>query len=184
MPLKIIHHRENKEIVEKNNKNNFNYDIEETLKKMYSLCDKIINFSHLILEKIDFDKSIANKDLETMENKIEEIQNYIKTFEIIFGKKLSIIEAVSKATSLIQKIQIIAEKFNISLIEDNCDENENIEYLTDDDIDMMVQMVKDFGEDNLRQDAESCKIEIEEERERQQIIEQEPLDVYDIYHSE
>lgn len=176
MTLKIIHHQEEQSIENKND-NNLNLDIKESLTKMFILCNKIINLSYTILEQVDFNKLDEND----FDEKYQKLSKYIDIFTIIVGKKISIIEATSKAMSIIQKIQSLAEKFNICLIKED-EEDKNIECLTDDDIDMMVQLVKDFGEKQIRDDAKEVNKEIQKQNEIKSQEEKKQIDIYDIYH--
>ena len=184
MTLKIIHHREKKENKEAI-KENIQIDVRQNLLKMFAFCEKIINLSSLILDKINTESLLLNAICEQNEDKninsiADEIESLLKIFYIVVGKKVSLLDAVSKATVIMNKICKMADEFGVSL-DDEEDENENEEVLTDEDIDVMVQLVKDFGEEQIREDARECRENMAKNLEDQN-NEPQYIDVYDVYH--
>ena len=123
-------------------------DVETMLQKMFYLCNKVIDSGQLIVEKIDFINLLNEEDEEKFEQEIARIQKIIDIFAIVFGKKYSVLEAIMKATAMIEKIKKIADNFDVNLFTDD-DNEEKLSYWTDDDIKMFRQMVRDFGFDDV-----------------------------------
>ena len=65
-----------------------------------------------------------------------------------------------------QKIQTLAEKFSIELIPQQ-NNNEKEEYMTDDDIDMMMQIVEDFGIEKVKEDIKEYNQNLKEQQEQE-----------------
>ena len=82
-----------------------------------------------------------------------------------------------------QKIQTLAEKFSIELIPQQ-NNNEKEEYMTDDDIDMMMQIVEDFGIEKVKEDIKEYNQNLKEQQEQEDIQNSKPLDVYDVYNTD
>ena len=184
MTLKIIHHREKKENKEAI-KENIQIDVRRNLLKMFAFCEKIINLSSLILDKINTESLLLNAICEQNEDKninsiADEIESLLKIFYIVVGKKVSLLDAVSKATLIMSKICKMADDFGVPLDNEE-DTNKNEEVLTDEDIDVMVQLVKDFGEEQIREDARECRENMAKKLEDQN-NEPQYMDVYDVYH--
>lgn len=139
-------------------------NIELMLQKMFYLCNKIIDSGQLIVEKIDFINLFNEEDEEKFEIELAKIQKIINVFTIVFGKKFSVLEAIMKATAMIEKIKKIADNFGVSLITDEDKNTERLSYWTDDDIKMFRQMVRDFGFDDM--------VEEKTTREKQRILQE------------
>ena len=119
MTLKIIHHREKKEN-KKEIKENIQIDVRQNLLKMFAFCEKIINLSSLILDKINTESLLLNAICEQNEDKninsiADEIESLLKIFYIVVGKKVSLLDAVSKATLIMSKICKMADDFGVPL---------------------------------------------------------------------
>ena len=177
MPLKIIHHTET--MPEKQQKG-LDLDVEDVLQKMFYLCSKVVEFSQGILNGIDFEEMLRIEDEEEFQLQYNRIIRTMNIFALIFGKRIAIMDAVAKATNVMQKLQVLADKFGVQIVA--TPEDIEDEVLDDDDIEMMVQMVKDFGVDKIREDVAECreKLEAEKEQNRPNNI----LDVYDVYKEE
>ena len=177
MPLKIVHHTEN--MPEKQQKG-LDLDVEDVLQKMFYLCSKVVEFSQGILNGIDFEEMLRIEDEEEFQLQYNRIIRTMNIFALIFGKRIAIMDAVAKATNVMQKLQVLADKFGVQIVA--TPEDIEDEVLDDDDIEMMVQMVKDFGADKIREDVAECreKLEAEKEQNRPNNI----LDVYDVYKEE
>ena len=202
MPLKIVHHKESQ--VE-TKKDKLLLNVEALLAKMFIFCESIVNASNLVVEEVEKfnqlqDAIISNKkekkaccsksehdyrsECSEVCNNIEDNENIAKAmnlFSLIAGKKSSPLDAMSKTVSIIQKIDILADSFGVSL-SNKIDEETDV--LTDEDIDVMVQMVKDFGEKQIREDAKECckKAAIQKSLEEKQKTS--TIDVYDVYHKD
>ena len=83
----------------------------------------------------------------------------IDTFQSVFCEKKSIVDVLSKITKIVQSLQKIANEFNISLIKQEVNDT-NIQLLTDNDIEIISQIVKDFGIDELKQTTKKIQQEI------------------------
>ena len=177
MPLKIIHHTET--MPEKQQKG-LDLDVEDVLQKMFYLCSKVVEFSQGILNGIDFEEMLRIEDEEEFQLQYNRIIRTMNIFALIFGKRIAIMDAVAKATNVMQKLQVLADKFGVQIVA--MPEDIEDEVLDDDDIEMMVQMVKDFGADKIREDVAECreKLEAEKEQNKSNNI----LDVYDVYKEE
>ena len=177
MPLKIVHHTES--MPEKQQKG-LDLDVEDVLQKMFYLCSKVVEFSQGILNGIDFEAMLRIDDDEEFQLRYNRIIRTMNIFTLIFGKRIAIMDAVSKATVVMQKLQILADKFGVQIVATQEDIEDEV--LDDDDIEMMVQMVKDFGADKIREDARECReiMDIEKEKNKPNNI----LDVYDVYKEE
>lgn len=179
MPLKIIHRTENN--VKKTQKIELTSNIEETIQKMFYLCNKIIDICQNIIKEVNFTKILQlsdfDEDYEVMREKSDKIMDL---FSSIFGKKIAIIEAIAKTTVIMQKIHILANSFDVKLI--NLDEGED-EVLTDEDVEMMVQMVRDFGGDKIKEDAKKCQNYLNDQKQQNKNFaqNQQQTDVYEIY---
>ena len=104
-------------------------------------------------------------------------------FSMVFGKKLSVLEILTKTTAIMQKIQTLAEKFSIELIPQQ-NNNEKEEYMTDDDIDMMMQIVEDFGIEKVKEDIKEYNQNLKEQQEQEDKQNAKPMDVYDVYNTD
>ena len=177
MPLKIIHHTEN---IPETQQKGLDLDVEDVLQKMFYLCSKVVEFSQGILNGIDFEEMLRIDDDEEFQLRYNRIIRTMNIFALIFGKRIAIMDAVSKATVVMQKLQILADKFGVQIVATQEDIEDEV--LDDDDIEMMVQMVKDFGIDKIREDAAECreKLDAEKEQNKPNNI----LDVYDVYKEE
>ena len=87
------------------------------------------------------------------------IKRLIDTFQSVFCEKKSIVDVLSKITKIVQSLQKIANEFNISLIKQEVNDT-NIQLLTDNDIEIISQIVKDFGIDELKQTTKKIQQEI------------------------
>ena len=189
MPLKIVHHKEQTQELKKEK---VSLNIQENLIRMFSFCKNIVDIATLILEKANFlqlvedntlcDVSVPDNIMELRKKQIDtrqkQIEGMLEIFNLIVGKKVSLLEAVSKSTLIMQKINIIANDFGISLVQNEC---ANDDVLTDEDIDIMVQMVKDFGEQQIREDAKECREKLLK-KQQSNINKSNEIDVYDVYH--
>ena len=180
MPLKIIHHRES--IVE-NEKEKISINIEENLLKMFLFCEKTINITNLILDKINLEEISHQKenDISNNEDYSKNCADLLQIFTLMVGDKVSLLDAIARSTSIMQKICKLANDFGVSLL--NEEKDENCEFLTDEDVDVMVQMVKDFGEEQIRKDVRECKEKLTAQ-ETEKMKKMEEIDVYDVYHEE
>ena len=201
MPLKIVHHKES--CVEAK-KDKLSLNVEALLAKMFIFCENVVNASGSVINEIKEFNQLQNvvgdkkekktccsksehdcgdKCVESCKNieNSEGITMAMNLFSLIAGKKSSPLEAMSKTISIIQKIDILADSFGISL-SNKIDEETDV--LTDEDIDVMVQMVKDFGEKQIREDAKECckKAAIQKSLEEEQKTS--TMDVYDVYHKD
>lgn len=139
-------------------------NIELMLQKIFYLCNKVIDSGQMIVEKIDFINLFNEEDGERFEYELDRIQKIIDVFAIVFGKKFSVLEAIMKATAMIEKIKKIADNFGVNLITNNDKNTERLSYWTDDDIKMFRQMVRDFGFDDI--------VEEKTTREKQRILQE------------
>ena len=174
MPLKIVHHTENMPVKQQKG---LDLDVEDVLQKMFYLCSKVVEFSQGILNGIDFEEMLRIEDEEEFQLQYNRVIRTMNIFALIFGKRIAIMDAVAKATNVMQKLQALADKFGVQIV--STQEDIDDEVLDDDDIEMMVQMVKDFGADKIREDSKECRemIDVEKENNKPNEI----LDVYDIY---
>ena len=182
MTLKIVHHKEQ---VQTTKKDQISLNIEKNLKTMFLICEKIVNFAYLISEQINYNSNVDINTENINEHGISQtanIENLLAIFSILVGKKLSLIDAVAKATAIMQKISKLANDFGVSLKEEE-QQDPNTELLTDEDIDIMVQMVKDFGEQQIREDSRECREKFAEQEIERQSNNQD-IDVYDVYHDD
>lgn len=176
MPLKIIHHKE--KMIKKNKDNS----LKESLVKMLVFCKNIVNILNDIISKENFAMDLFNKiesDYYNQKDKNKKDKNIINSFHFIAGDKLTPLDVLLKITSIMQKVNILANNFGVSLLEDD---NESEDILTDEDIDIMVQMVKDFGEKQLREDVKECREKIINQKEVSKNKEND-IDVYDVYYN-
>ncbi len=174
MPLKIIHHKE--EETTKRKETLSIDDIEESITKVFFLCKNIVNILNTILtEKNILEFNQINDNKQNTDNNTDAIN----LFRFIAGKKTPI-EIMFKITTIMQKINILANDFGISLSEK---ENKNEEVLTDEDIDIMVQLVKDFGEEKIREDAKEFRKKIATQNLSETEKKSNPIDVYDVYYN-
>ncbi len=176
MPLKIIHRTENN--AEKTPKIELNSNIEETIQKMFYLCKKIIDICQNIIKETDFQNILQSENFEEFEIMHERVDKIMSLFSLVFGKKIAIIDAIVKTTAIMQKIRVLSDSFEVKLI--NTEENDS-EVLTDEDVEMMVQMVKDFGEDKIKEDARKCKNYLNNQKHIKNITQNQQTDVYEIY---
>ena len=159
MPLKIIKKTEeiNKEESNDNITNKIN--IEETIQKMFFVCNTIIDSINNILTKVDFNRISYLLNEEEYQEEYRKIKRLIDTFQSVFCEKKSIVDVLSKITKIVQSLQKIANEFNISLIKQEVNDT-NIQLLTDNDIEIISQIVKDFGIDELKQTTKKIQQEI------------------------
>lgn len=179
MPLKIIHHKEDNN---QEQQNTTTLNIEECLQNMFNVCENTINFAYHILDNFDFNAIIDIEDMEILEEKYKKIKKIMDIFSMVFGKKLSVLEILTKTTAIMQKIQTLAEKFSIELIPQQ-NNNEKEEYMTDDDIDMMMQIVEDFGIEKVKEDIKEYNQNLKEQQEQEDMQNSKPMDVYDVYNT-
>jgi len=176
MPVKIIHHQEANVIEKKQT----DLNIEECLQNMFNVCEKTINFAYHILDSFDFNEMLDENDMSTLDEKYKKIKKIMEMFSMIFGKKLSVLEILTKTTAIMQKIQGLAEKFNIEIIHQN-NQGEKEEYMSDEDVDMMMQIVQDFGIEQVKEDIKEYNENLRLKQEKQDEINDKMLDVYDVY---
>ena len=159
MPLKIIKKTEeiNKEESNDNITNKIN--IEETIQKMFFVCNTIIDSINNILTNVDFNRISYLLNEEEYQEEYRKIKRLIDTFQSVFCEKKSIVDVLSKITKIVQSLQKIANEFNISLIKQEVNDT-NIQLLTDNDIEIISQIVKDFGIDELKQTTKKIQQEI------------------------
>ena len=150
MPLKII--KKTEEINKEENNDNITnkINIEETIQKMFFVCNTIIDSINNILTNVDFNRISYLLNEEEYQEEYRKIKRLIDTFQSVFCEKKSIVDVLSKITKIVQNLQKIANEFNISLIKQDVNDT-NIQLLTDNDIEIISQIVKDFGIDELKQ---------------------------------
>ena len=114
-----------------------------------------------IIKKTEEINKEENNDNITNKINIEETiqKRLIDTFQSVFCEKKSIVDVLSKITKIVQSLQKIANEFNISLIKQEVNDT-NIQLLTDNDIEIISQIVKDFGIDELKQTTKKIQQEI------------------------
>ena len=186
MTLKIVHHRENND---KHPTVGITLNSTDVVQKSFMICEKIINISYKILQQINIDTLFMQDQhsqnihaSDTLEDKnITQIKQTMDIFTLIFGKKVSLLEAITKTTNILQKIAILSKSLNVQLSNDE-QINSNIEILNDEDIDMMVQLVKDFGEEQIRKDAAEHRETIKLQQYSENNENTSSIDVYDVYH--
>ena len=150
MPLKII--KKTEEINKEENNDNITnkINIEETIQKMFFVCNTIIDSINNILTNVDFNRISYLLNEEEYQEEYRKIKRLIDTFQSVFCEKKSIVDVLSKKKKIVQNLQKIANEFNISLIKQDVNDT-NIQLLTDNDIEIISQIVKDFGIDELKQ---------------------------------
>ena len=159
MPLKII--KKTEEINKEENNDNITnkINIEETIQKMFFVCNTIIDSINNILTNVDFNRISYLLNEEEYQEEYRKIKRFIDTFQSVFCEKKSIVDVLSKITKIVQSLQKIANEFNISLIKQDVNDT-NIQLLTDNDIEIISQIVKDFGIDELKQTTKKIQQEI------------------------
>ena len=159
MPLKII--KKTEEINKEENNDNITnkINIEETIQKMFFVCNTIIDSINNILTNVDFNRISYLLNEEEYQEEYRKIKRLIDTFQSVFCEKKSIVDVLSKITKIVQSLQKIANEFNISLIKQDVNDT-NIQLLTDNDIEIISQIVKDFGIDELKQTTKKIQQEI------------------------
>ena len=159
MPLKII--KKTEEINKEENNDNITnkINIEETIQKMFFVCNTIIDSINNILTNVDFNRISYLLNEEEYQEEYRKIKRLIDTFQSVFCEKKSIVDVLSKITKIVQSLQKIANEFNISLIKQEVNDT-NIQLLTDNDIEIISQIVKDFGIDELKQTTKKIQQEI------------------------
>ena len=159
MPLKII--KKTEEINKEENNDNITnkINIEETIQKMFFVCNTIIDSINNILTNVDFNRISYLLNEEEYQEEYRKIKRFIDTFQSVFCEKKSIVDVLSKITKIVQSLQKIANEFNISLIKQEVNDT-NIQLLTDNDIEIISQIVKDFGIDELKQTTKKIQQEI------------------------
>ena len=159
MPLKII--KKTEEINKEENNDNITnkINIEETIQKMFFVCNAIIDSINNILTNVDFNRISYLLNEEEYQEEYRKIKRLIDTFQSVFCEKKSIVDVLSKITKIVQSLQKIANEFNISLIKQDVNDT-NIQLLTDNDIEIISQIVKDFGIDELKQTTKKIQQEI------------------------
>lgn len=160
MPLKIIKKIENAET--NINKNNINLNIEETIKKMFFLCCKIIDSGSIILKNIDFNKLINQFNDEEYNIEYEKISKIINFFALIFGKKYTIIEALLKTTNIIKDLNALSIKLGIKLINNNTNDNTFNQLWSDEEIEAISNIMKDFNLEEIKKTAQKIRQEVKE----------------------
>lgn len=199
MPLKIVHHKESRA---ETKKDKLSLNIETLLTKMFTFCESVVNASNLVIEETEKFYRLQNSIISNKEEKkicckngydfdnvcveghknIEDNEDVVKAmnlFALVAGKKSSPLDAMSKTASIIQKIDVLADNFGVSL-SNKADEETDV--LTDEDIDVMVQMVKDFGEKQIREDAKECCEKVAAQKSLEEKKKTSTMDVYDVYH--
>lgn len=120
----------------------YKVDTEAMLKKLFKLCNKIIDYSNDLMDLVGDFK--INNDIEEFETKKQQIEQAMDVFCLIMGKKYGLIEAVAKATTIIQKIQTIAENLGVDL--KNTQQQEVVETALDEvSIQEMALIIRDLG---------------------------------------
>ena len=162
MPIKLIHTKE--KIEQKKSKNNINFNIEDSFNKTYCICSKIIESCFYLLNNFNLEKILQINDNEEINEEYERMIKINQIFSIIFGKKYSIIDAITKATDILNKIQTLSGRLNINLINEN-EEKQNEEIIVDEDIEFLMQAIEDYGREALKNDIrESIKQTSQDER--------------------
>ena len=180
MPVKIIHHTEDDNNDNVSQEQKLNLNIENCLQQMFNICQKVVNYSQKLLDNCDIENLLQIIDNNgELELHIERIKQLTDLFSIIFGKKFSIIESLTKTTAIMQKIQVLAEKFGVELIQQQ--ENDNVETFSEEDIEVLKQLVEDFGIEQIKQDMEDCNKEIMEKQNQQKKDIPKKTEVYDVY---
>lgn len=152
MQIKIIKKQDTIE-----NKSDDNNEISicygQIIKKTLEMCQKIINLSNNIMNNINIEKTdIEDIDFDEQYNKISKSMD---AFKLIFGKKYTIIEVITKTTTLINNLQKIANQVGINL-SNNEENNQDIEMWDEQDVEIMKQIVDDIGTEQLKKDIEEC----------------------------
>ena len=176
MALKIVKHTE--EVKRQDIVKTISLDIEGLFRKMFFLCCKVVDCAREIVECTDFKKIFLAETEEEFEEKFAYLQRAMKVFNVVFGSRISIVDAMTKATTTMKNLQLLAQKFDVQLIPENARQDEP---LTNEDVDLMVQMMKDFGEDEIRKDIEKYNKELEDKEKQELQNQSEIVDVYDVY---
>ena len=176
MALKIVKHTE--EMQSQDLKKTISLDIEGLFQKIFFLCSKVVDCAKEIIECTNLKKIFTAETEEEFEEKFAYLQRAMKVFNVVFGSRISIVDAMTKATTTMKNLQLLAQKFDVQLIPENDKQDEP---LTNEDVDLMVQMMKDFGEDEIRKDIEKYNQELEDKEKQELQNQSEIVDVYDVY---
>ncbi len=176
MTLKIIKHTE--EVEKSDSSKTFSFNVEELLRKTFFLCSKVVDFANEVLDCTDFKSIITAPTDEIFEEKFIKLQRAMSVFSLMFGKKVSIADALTKATTTMKNLQILAQKFDVHLISDEADADAP---LSNEDVDIMVEMMKDFGAETIKQEIETYNENLKIEALKKKEEKTEKIDVYDVY---
>lgn len=149
MAITIIHKKQNNKNEQEKNKieeqQQYRVDTELMLRKLFKLCDKIIDYSNDLMDAVNQQRFIKKDDFETFETKKQKIEQTMEIFCLIMGQKYGLLEAVAKATAIIQKIQKIAESLGIDLKTTPQTTNEVETALDEITIQEMALLVRNLG---------------------------------------
>ena len=123
----------------------YRVDTEMMLRKLFKLCDKIIDYSNDLMDSVNQQRFIKKDDFETFETKKQKIEQTMEIFCLIMGKKYGLLEAVAKATAIIQKIQDIAKNLGIDLHSTEQSNNETQTALDNTTLQEMALLVRNLG---------------------------------------
>lgn len=179
MALKIVKHTE--DVEKTDNFKKFSFDIEELLRKTFFLCSKVVDFSNEILNCTDFKSVLTAPTDEIFEERFLKLQRAMSVFSVMFGSKISITDALTKATATMKNLQLLAQKFDVHLISDG----DNFDApLSNEDVDIMVEMMKDFGEATIKKEIKTYNEDLMMEELKKAEEQCEKVDVYDVYKDE
>ena len=134
MPVKIVNTNE-KPTAEQELKKTLVFDVELLLRRTACLCNKILEEVENTIDNINFDQEASNAE--------------IRKHQTLFGRSDSAIDATIKITKIVEKIDLIAKKYQINIIE-QYDPNATQE-ISDEDIMILEQIVKDKGIEGVKE---------------------------------
>ncbi|MEN9782513.1 MAG: hypothetical protein RL208_663 [Pseudomonadota bacterium] len=134
MPVKIVHTNQ-KPTAEQELKKTLVFDVELLLRRTACLCNKLLEEVENTIDNVNCEQEASNQE--------------IRKHQTLFGRSDSAIDATIKITKIVEKIDTIAKKYQINIIE-QYDPNATQE-ISDEDLMILEQIVKDRGMEGFKE---------------------------------